>query len=164
MLTHILKGSVPPQKGVKIVYKYKYKYLYKYGPSQAKGVVSQIGCPGTMKPGRNCEEETGTPPTRFYKDVDNQGDSFGLCVGDECAVLPLEWNDHISSIAVAPRSQVTLYEDFNSGGHSIKFQNMSRTGSFLKIDLTDYHFGLFPPKSWNDQVSSIKVEPFTPFP
>jgi hypothetical protein len=133
MLTHILKGSVPPQKGVKIVYKYKCKYLYKYGPSQAKGVVSQIGCPGKIEPGRNCEAETERPPTWFYEHIDYQGDSFGLCVRDECANLYPDWNDRISSIKVAPESQVTLFQNINfnrdAGGESINFKNTSLTGS-----------------------------------
>jgi hypothetical protein len=137
------------------MYKYPYKYLYKYGPVQEKGVIFQEECAPKIPAGHGCPRDPSRLPARFYEHKDYQGDSFGLCIGDECANLGPEWNDRISSMIVPARAAVTIYEHINFGGENAKFQSLNND---LRINLTDYHFKYkFPPKSWNDQVSSIKV-------
>jgi hypothetical protein len=136
---------------VKIVYKYPYKYLYKYGPVQEKGVIFQEECAPKIPAGHGCPRDPSRLPARFYEHKDYQGDSFGLCIGDECANLGPEWNDRISSMIVPARAAVIIYEHVNFGGQKARFPGYST------VNLTDHHF-IFPPWiSWNDRVSSIKV-------
>ena len=77
-----------------------------------------------------------------YKDCEFRGESRSIPVGDYINMGAFDFsNDSISSIRVPPGFEVTLYKDD-------RFR-----GDFSRVDRDIYCFD----KSWNDQVSSLRV-------
>ena len=73
----------------------------------------------------------------FYRDIDQQGDSFALCSSGN---VPSSWNDQVSSFSVPPGYYVKLYSNRKYGGRNF--------GTYIQ--------GFYNvPSNFNDQLSSI---------
>jgi hypothetical protein len=84
----------------------------------------------------------------FYKGFNFQGERFCVDKGDRVTSVPPGFGDRISSIRIFGRSEVTLYQDSNFAGHSLR----------LRDDVTNLQsYQVAPGHSWNDRISSVKV-------
>jgi hypothetical protein len=84
----------------------------------------------------------------FYKDADFRGEKFCVDRGERVASMPEGFRDSISSVQIFGRANVTVYQDSNFGGPSLR----------LRDDVTNLQsFQVRPGHSWNDRISSIKV-------
>ena len=75
----------------------------------------------------------------FYRDVNQQGDSFQLCKSGN---VPAEWNDQVSSFYVPRGFNVRLFEDANQRGDC---EGLYGQGSHNV------------PADFNDQLSSVYI-------
>jgi hypothetical protein len=84
----------------------------------------------------------------FYTDAGFQGQRFCLARGQSAGMLPLGFNDEISSVQLYGGASVTIYEHEGFGGQSIGISNSMQNLS-----------GARSPNgfAWNDQISSIRV-------
>ncbi len=84
----------------------------------------------------------------FYKEANFQGERFCVDKGERVDNVPPGFGDRISSVRIFGRTEVTLYQDTNFGGHSLRLRN----------DVNNMQsYQVAPGHSWNDRVSSIKV-------
>jgi Peptidase inhibitor family I36 len=84
----------------------------------------------------------------FFKEANFQGQKFCVDKGDRVGSMPPGFGDRISSIRIYGRGEVTLYQDSNFGGPSLRLRN----------DVNNLQgYQVSPGHSWNDRVSSIKV-------
>jgi len=84
----------------------------------------------------------------FYRDTDFRGESFCVDAGQRAAQVPENFNDRISSVRIFGRSEVTVYQDRNFGGNSLR----------LRDDVANLQsYQVSPGHSWNDRISSIDV-------
>ncbi len=84
----------------------------------------------------------------FYKEANFQGERFCVDKGERVDNVPPGFGDRISSIRIFGRTEVTLYQDTNFGGHSLRLRN----------DVNNLQgYQVAPGHSWNDRVSSMKV-------
>lgn len=91
----------------------------------------------------------------FYEHIDRRGASFSLKVGTSSSYVGNSWNDRISSVIPACTGNWTvLYEHKNYGGKALAIENSNNMCRYY-FNLTDVQ--LSNGKSWNDQVSSIRV-------
>ena len=84
----------------------------------------------------------------FYKEANFQGERFCVDKGERVDNVPPGFGDRISSIRIFGRTEVTLYQDSNFGGHNLRLRNDVN-------NLQSYQVA--PGHSWNDRVSSMKV-------
>ncbi len=84
----------------------------------------------------------------FYKEANFQGERFCVDKGERVYNVPTGFGDRISSVRIFGRTEVTLYQDTNFGGHNLRLRNDVN-------NLQSYQVA--PGHSWNDRVSSIKV-------
>jgi hypothetical protein len=84
----------------------------------------------------------------FFKDADFRGDKFCVQKGDRMAQVPSGFGDRISSVRLFGRVTVTVYQDANFGGHTLRLQDDV-------ANLQSYQ--VKPGHSWNDRISSIQV-------
>lgn len=87
----------------------------------------------------------------FYKDAHFRGDYFCMRIGESFDSLPSGFNDKISSIRLQGRVRVTLYNDD-------QFRGISLTVDRSVEDLSHIRKQDDPHKTWNDRVSSIRVD------
>lgn len=87
------------------------------------------------------------PRAAVYADYNRGGASWMVMANS--ANVGGTWNDRISSVRVAPFTRLTLYQHDNYGG---SIRQISTAETYLDQDLTDF----------NDQTTSLKVEPFVP--
>jgi len=87
-------------------------------------------------------EHTPSEGACFYEDIDYGGNYFCVRAGESLSSLASGMNDHISSMRVFGRSEVTVYNDKSFGGRSARFGGDVRN---LKND------------NWNDKISSLEV-------
>ena len=87
------------------------------------------------------------PVNTFYEHINGSGESFNLNSGDKLAYVGNEWNDRISSVLVAPRTVVILYEHINFTGRKKSLFNYKFNSSHL--------FNIH--RDWGDNTSSIKT-------
>jgi len=84
----------------------------------------------------------------FYKDIDFGGEKFCVRPGERVAMVPSGFNDHISSVRIFGRAEVTLYQGRDFQEPSIR----------LREDVANLQrFQVQPGHSWNDRVSSVEV-------
>jgi hypothetical protein len=84
----------------------------------------------------------------FYKDSDFRGDKFCVQKGDRMAQVPSGFGDKITSVRLYGRVTVTVYQDANFGGHTLRLQDDV-------ANLQSYQ--VKPGHSWNDRISSVQV-------
>ncbi|WP_353957735.1 beta/gamma crystallin domain-containing protein [Peribacillus sp. NJ4] len=82
----------------------------------------------------------------FYHHINEGGASFTLNTGDSMAFVGDLWNDQISSVVVAPKTQVILYEHINFSGRKKILTN--RSNDYWRFNIH---------RDFNDTVSSIKT-------
>ena len=82
---------------------------------------------------------------RFYEHINGTGMSITLNSGNDLASTG-PWGDNISSVLVAPRTLVILFEHINFGGDVKILENRSDTSRLFNI----HH-------DFNDRASSIKT-------
>ena len=87
------------------------------------------------------------PESTFYEHINGTGDFFSLPSGYEVAHLGGYWNDKISSIRVAPKTLIIVFQHRDFKGSSATFDNPY--DSYWLVNLLE--------GNWNDQVSSIKT-------
>jgi Peptidase inhibitor family I36 len=84
----------------------------------------------------------------FFKDINFGGERFCLSPGDRVQEVPPGFNDKISSIRIYGRAAITLYQDANFRGNTLR----------VRDDVPNLRsFQVSPGHSWNDRVSSIRV-------
>ncbi|WP_369799659.1 beta/gamma crystallin domain-containing protein [Brevibacillus sp. SKDU10] len=83
---------------------------------------------------------------RFFEHIDGNGASFTLNSGDSLSYVGDRWNDRISSVRVAPRTLVVLYEHINFTGSTKILENLRNRSRLFNIH-----------EDFNDMVSSIKT-------
>ena len=97
----------------------------------------------------------------FYEDADFEGSSFGFDDPQEIrrlgdfAMGHLNWNDQISSIEIRAPCQVTLYKGGNFNGAPLVLTESAR-------NLTNVRNPYGRVESWNDDISSIRIERLPP--
>jgi Peptidase inhibitor family I36 len=84
----------------------------------------------------------------FFKDADFRGEKFCVQKGDRMAQVPSGFGDKISSVRLYGRVTVTVYQDANFGGHTLRLQDDV-------ANLQSYQ--VKPGHSWNDRISSVQV-------
>lgn len=85
----------------------------------------------------------------FYVDANFGGDKFCLRGGERVSHVPPGFNDRISSIRIFGRTEITVYQDRDFGGASLR----------LRDDVANLQsYQIKPGHSWNDRVSSIEVD------
>jgi len=88
---------------------------------------------------RNSQQPSNRKCPTFYRDSNQQGDSFQLCKSGD---VPDGWNDQVSSFYVPAGYYVRLYEDEDNKGKSYGFY---KQGSYNV------------PAKLNDQLSSVTI-------
>ena len=84
----------------------------------------------------------------FFTSTDFRGDKFCVERGDRIQQVPPGFNDNISSIRLYGRVTVTVYQDANFGGPSLRVQD----------DVSNLQsYQVKPGHSWNDRISSLQV-------
>ncbi len=84
----------------------------------------------------------------FFKDADFRGESFCLDAGQRVGQVPPGFSDRISSVRIFGRTEITVYQDSNFGGPSLR----------LRDDVANLQsYQVAPGHSWNDRISSIDV-------
>lgn len=83
---------------------------------------------------------------RFFEHIDGNGASFTLNSGDRLSYVGDAWNDRISSVRVAPKTLVVLYEHINFTGRKKLLENSSNRSHLFNIH-----------EDFNDITSSIKT-------
>jgi hypothetical protein len=84
----------------------------------------------------------------FYKNIDFGGEKFCVRQGERVAQVPPGFNDHISSVRLFGRTEVTVYQGRDFQEPSLR----------LREDVANLQkFQIQPGHSWNDRVSSIEV-------
>jgi len=84
----------------------------------------------------------------FYKESDFRGERFCVEAGDRMQHVPEGFNDRISSVRIFGRTEITVYENSDFGGRSLR----------LRDDVANFQsYQVSPGHSWNDRVSSIEV-------
>lgn len=91
------------------------------------------------------------PKVCFYKDSHYNGNSICAAEGDIMNILPLRWNDRISSISVPRGMIVTVYEDSDFTGRSL---TLKESVDFLSSE---------GAKGLNDAISSFSIRHATCF-
>ena len=94
---------------------------------------------------RNLDQRAGW--NTFYEHINGDGESFSLYSGEVKSFVGNPWNDIISSVRVAPRTLVILYEHINFTGRKKNLFNYKFNSSHLFNIHNDF----------NDIVSSIKT-------
>jgi hypothetical protein len=84
----------------------------------------------------------------FYEHINGGGSSFPLRTGSSIASISHIWNDQISSVSVAPRTLVLLFEHPNFRGSTKLLENYGTTPAFYNIN-----------NDFNDAASSIRTYP-----
>ena len=87
----------------------------------------------------------------FYQNPDFGGQYFCLRAGGAYPSLPPGFNDRISSIRLFGASQVSIFNDTNYRGVSARTRRDIR-------DLRNWRLPTDPRRTWNDRVSSIRVD------
>ncbi|CQQ79759.1 beta-gamma-crystallin [Yersinia mollaretii] len=87
------------------------------------------------------------PEICFYQDRNYNGDSICVPEGSIMNILPLKWNDRISSISVPKGMIVTVYEDGDFAGRTL---TLKESADFLSSN---------EAKGFNDAISSFSVRP-----
>ncbi|MCU4998387.1 MULTISPECIES: hypothetical protein [Bacillus cereus group] len=80
----------------------------------------------------------------FHEHINGGGANFTMFSGDSMDYVGNLWNDQISSVTVAPRTLVILFEHRGFKGATYRLTNNGDSS---------YLFNL--PKPWNDITSSI---------
>jgi hypothetical protein len=84
----------------------------------------------------------------FFKDIDYGGEKFCVHPGERIAMVPPGFNDHISSVRIFGRAEVTVYQGRDFQEPSLR----------LREDVANLQrFQVQPGHSWNDRISSIEV-------
>lgn len=84
----------------------------------------------------------------FYKEAEFQGERFCMEAGDRVTRVPEGFNDRISSVRIFGRSEITVYENVDFGGRSLR----------LRDDVANLKsYEVSPGHTWNDRISSIQV-------
>ena len=84
----------------------------------------------------------------FFKDIDFGGEKFCVRPGERMAMVPPGFNDHISSVRIFGRTEVTLYQGRDFQEPSIR----------IREDVANLQrFQVQPGHSWNDRISSVEV-------
>lgn len=86
------------------------------------------------------------PKVCFYKDSNFNGESICAAEGNIVNILPLRWNDRISSISVPKGMIVTVYEDGDFAGQSVTLKE--------SVDLLSFK----GEKGFNDAISSFSIK------
>lgn len=87
----------------------------------------------------------------FYREANFGGQSVCVNAGQSIGWLPGGLDDRVSSIRIFGRAVVTVYENHELSGPSERFdRNVNDLGRLRKRD--------DPSRSWNDRVSSVRVE------
>lgn len=90
----------------------------------------------------------------FYKDSYQSGQQFQMCLqpgqGQKWATMPAGWNDQVSSFATSTR--ILIYEDAGFRGKCVGIRGQEIWGNLSQIQMRN-------GKSWNDQISSVVVNP-----
>jgi len=79
----------------------------------------------------------------FYENPNYGGKSFCVRPGESLRAMPHDMKDHVSSLRTFGGAEVTLYRDESFHGRSARFEG----------DVPDLRH-----TSWNDHVSSVRVE------
>jgi hypothetical protein len=87
----------------------------------------------------------------FFADANYAGDYFCMRRGEAYDTLPPGFNDRISSVQVYGRVRVTVFNDDRFGG--IKLGLDRSIDNLKRIPKQDD-----PRKTWNDRISSIRVD------
>ncbi|WP_145518797.1 peptidase inhibitor family I36 protein [Yersinia mollaretii] len=85
------------------------------------------------------------PKICFHQDSNYNGDSICAKEGEVVNILPLKWNDRISSISVPKGMIVTVYENSDFSGRSV---TLKESVDFLSAE---------GPRGLNDAISSFSV-------
>ena len=84
----------------------------------------------------------------FFKESDFGGEKFCVRPGERVTMVPPGFNDHISSIRIFGRTEVTVYQGRDFQEPSLR----------LREDVANLQkYQIQPGHSWNDRVSSIEV-------
>jgi hypothetical protein len=83
---------------------------------------------------------------RFYEHINGGGMSFIVVTGSDLEYVGEPWNDRISSVRVAPRTLVVLYEHRGFRGRIVQLINRSNSPHLWNLT----HYG-------GDKTSSIKT-------
>ncbi|UHA73473.1 beta/gamma crystallin domain-containing protein [Paenibacillus sp. 481] len=83
---------------------------------------------------------------RFFEHINGTGMSFALNSGNDLSYVGNPWNDRISSVRVAPKTLVVLYEHANFSGLKKILENKTHNSHLFNIH-----------SDFNDKVSSIKT-------
>lgn len=87
----------------------------------------------------------------FYRESNFSGTSFCMNAGESMANLPSGFNDHVSSIRIFGRASVSVFENSNFSGPNERFaRDMNDLSQIRKRD--------DPSRTWNDRISSIRVD------
>ncbi len=82
----------------------------------------------------------------FFTDADFRGESFCVDAGQRIGQVPGGFSDRISSVRIFGRTEITLYQDRDFGGPSLR----------LRDDVANLQsYQVSPGHSWNDRASSI---------
>jgi Peptidase inhibitor family I36 len=82
----------------------------------------------------------------FFKDADFRGESFCVDAGQRVGQVPPGFSDRISSVRIFGRTEITVYQDSNFGGPSLR----------LRDDVANLQsYQVTPGHSWNDRISSV---------
>lgn len=84
----------------------------------------------------------------FFEHINATGSSFRMNTREYMEYVGDVWNDKISSVRVAPKTIVILYEHRGFQGYRLPLIN--RSNSPALFNLTGF-------RDWNDRVSSIKT-------
>jgi hypothetical protein len=87
----------------------------------------------------------------FYSDAGFGGEYFCMRRGESYDSLPAGFNDRISSIQVIGRARVAVFNNDNFGGISLGLRKSV-------VNLKQFRRQDDPSKTWNDRISSIRVE------
>jgi Peptidase inhibitor family I36 len=97
---------------------------------------------------RNRDDQYRRGGACFFRDIDFGGEKFCVRPGERVAQVPPGFNDHISSIRIFGRTEVTIYQGRDFQEPSLR----------LREDVANLQrFQVQPGHSWNDRVSSIEV-------
>jgi len=84
----------------------------------------------------------------FFKDIDFGGEKFCVRPGERMAMVPPGFNDHISSVRIFGRTEVTVYQGRDFQEPSLR----------IREDVANLQrFQVQPGHSWNDRISSVEV-------
>ena len=87
----------------------------------------------------------------FYSDAGFRGDYFCMRRGESYDAMPAGFNDRISSIQIFGRARVVVFNDDGYRGINLV---LNRSADNLKRFAKQDN----PGKSWNDRISSIRVD------